>query len=279
MEDIMPEVIELWPGGTFGPEASSQTEQEYIFQEAEPSRCIRNVTLPTLTVFLPDPAVATGTGVVVCPGGGHHILMIDREGYDVARWLNEHGIAAFVLKYRVIATPKRDEEFIATMTQAVDYERALELTRPHSPLSIEDGRQAMRLVRQHAAEWGVAPERVGIMGFSAGGHVTAGVATQYDAESRPAFAAPIYGALWETIDVPADAPPLFIALSHDDLIAVDPAIRLYTAWQAAGHTAELHIYARGGHGYGMRKQGIPADRWIEHFYAWLRGERLVEAIR
>jgi acetyl esterase/lipase len=165
------------------------------------------------------------------------------------------------------------------MAQGTDYEKTLELTRPHSPLAIEDGRQALRLVRQHANEWGVAPERVGIMGFSAGGHVTVGVAMQYDAECRPAFAAPIYGALWEELDVPADAPPLFISLSHDDLIAVDPAIRLYTAWQAAGHSAELHIYARGGHGYGMDKRGIPADHWIERFGEWLRAEGLVEAVR
>src|SRR6266702_606686 len=131
-----------------------------------------------------------------------------------------------------------------------------ELTRQIGPLAIAGGQQAMKVVRQPASQWGLAPARIGMIGFSAGGRVTVGVALEHDAESRPNFAAPIYGALWEDLAVPADAPPLFIALANDDELAVDPGIALYCAWRAAGHPVELHIYAQGGHGFGMRKQGL-----------------------
>ena len=113
------------------------------------------------------------------------------------------------------------------------------------------------------------------MGFSAGGRVTAGVALEHDAQSRPDFAAPIYGALWEDITVPADAPPLFMALANDDELAVEPGLALYSAWRAAGHPVELHIYAQGGHGFGMRKQGLPADHWIDRFGEWLQVQGFV----
>jgi dienelactone hydrolase len=122
------------------------------------------------------------------------------------------------------------------------------------------------------------PDRIGIMGFSAGGSVTVGAALEYDADSRPDFAAPIYSAPREEISVPADAPPLFIAAAHDDAFAASACVPLYLAWSAAGRSAELHIYSRGGHGFGMHKQGLPADRWIEQFGEWLHAQGVLEPL-
>ena len=145
------------------------------------------------------------------------------------------------------------------------------VTQRIAPLAIADAdaKQAIKLVRQRAVEWGIATDQVGMMGFSAGARVTAGLALEYDAETRPNFAAPIYGALWDEIQVPTDAPPLFIALTSDDSLALQHCLNLYSAWQKAGHSAELHIYAEGGHGFGMRVQGLPVDHWIERFHEWL----------
>jgi acetyl esterase/lipase len=215
--------------------------------------------------------VATGTAVIICPGGAFHSLAIDHEGMDVARWLSVRGVAAFVLKYRLLQTEVRDEDFERQIQANLsDRNKMREVTKQIGPLAIADGQQAVKVVRQHASQWGLAPERIGMMGFSAGGRVTVGVALEHDAESRPNFAAPIYGALWEELAVPADAPPLFIALANDDELAVDPSIALYCAWRAAAHPVELHIYAQGGHGFGMRKQGLPTDHWIDRFGEWLQ---------
>ncbi len=268
----LPEIIPLWPHGAPGSEDWNQQEQEAILPSAEGIKVVRNVTVPTLTAFLPDPAVASGTAVIVCPGGAFHMLAFDHEGIDVAHWLSARGVAAFVLKYRLVQTAMSDEDFVKRMQSLAEPNKIKELTRPVEPLAIADGQQAMKVVRERAAGWGIAPDRIGMMGFSAGGRVTVGVALEHDAESLPNFAAPIYGALWEGITVPADAPPLFIALANDDELAVDPSLALYHAWRAAGHSVELHIYAQGGHGFGMRKQGLPVDRWIEQFGEWLAVE-------
>jgi acetyl esterase/lipase len=145
-----------------------------------------------------------------------------------------------------------------------------EEVRKISALAVADGRQAIKVVREHAAEWGVKPGRVGIMGFSAGGMVTTGVATGYDAASRPNFAAPVYGPVYRSVKVPRDAPPLFICCATDDaLVPPGDSISLYSSWNAAGKSAELHVYAKGNHGFGMSKQGLPCDTWIDRFGDWL----------
>lgn len=258
----------IWPGAAPGSEDWDWPEQETLSEPPNSIRMLRNITQPTLTPFLPDPAVATGTAVVVCPGGGHRILAIDHEGLDVARWLVTRGIAAFVLRYRLMRTPASDDEFLHPAPDGDrDAERAR--MRAQGALGIADGSQALRVVRERAAEWSLDPARVGILGFSAGGHVAAGAALSYDAASRPSFTAPIYGALWEDVQVPSDAPPLFTALATDDSIAVTPCLQLYSAWHAAGIPAEIHIYAAGGHGFGMFRQGLPSDSWIERFGEWL----------
>ncbi|HZR40045.1 MAG TPA: alpha/beta hydrolase [Ktedonobacteraceae bacterium] len=262
-----PEVIPLWPDGAPGTEDWSQQESEMILPLFNRPQIVRNVTQPTLTAYLPAPDVANGTAVIVCPGGGHHFLSIESEGLGVARWLNERGVAAFVLKYRIIPTAERNEDFIAQMQIFAQSDKPM---RTHNPIAVADGLQAIRIVRSRASEWGIDAERIGIVGFSAGGAVALGAATQYDVQSRPNFAAPIYAALWQELVVPADAPPLFLLVANDDPLIRDGSIPIYSAWKSAGISVELHIYAKGGHGFGMNKQGLPTDHWIERLSEWLQ---------
>ena len=147
-----------------------------------------------------------------------------------------------------------------------------------TPLVLADGQQAVRVVRRRAADWGLSPQRIGMMGFSAGGRVTESVALQHDADTRPDFAAVIYGAGKGGPPVPADAPPLFVLCADDDLMASPRSVRLYSDWKAAGHPVELHIYSKGGHGFGMTKQGLPTDSWIERFGDWLQTQGLLETL-
>ncbi|MBC8077549.1 MAG: alpha/beta hydrolase fold domain-containing protein, partial [Chloroflexales bacterium] len=229
-----PAVIALWPNGAPGSEDWTHEEQESPNVPPFDITVVRNVARPTLTAFLPAPGAATGAAAIVCPGGAFHFLAIDHEGYDVARWLNARGVAAFVLRYRLIPTPVPDDEFWREFDVAMaNDERMRVLMEQYGPLIMADGLQAVRVVRQRAAGWGVDQGRVGIMGFSAGGWVTVAAATQYDAASRPAFAAPIYAPPWGDIAVPADAPPVFIAVAHDDEFATTGSIPLYRAWQTA----------------------------------------------
>jgi acetyl esterase/lipase len=197
-------------------------------------------------------------------------LSIDNEGTEVAKWLAARGITAFVLKYRLAHTGEdATQEFLALFAEKAKLEEMLKKT---VPLSIADGIAAVAYVREHASDWGISPDRVGIVGFSAGGTITAAVGVHYTAESRPAFLAPIYPAASMLKDdrVPADAPPMFIAAASDDQFKLIPdSISLYNQWTAAGKSAELHIYAKGGHGFGMRKQGYPSDHWIDRFAEWL----------
>jgi acetyl esterase/lipase len=227
--------------------------------------------------YLPDPVVATGTAVIVCPGGVFHNLSIELEGTEVARWLCERGIAAFVLKYRVLQTEVRDEDLIKQLQKRFTNLRDLmEHMQQIEPLAIADGRQAIKVVRQRATEWGIARERIGILGFSSGSVVTMGATIQYDEESRPAFAASVYLALsGMNIAVPTDAPPLFLLAASDDPMSVGASLPLYSAWRDAGHQVELHLYAQGGHGFGMKKQGLPSDHWIDRFGEWLQGQRFL----
>jgi acetyl esterase/lipase len=270
-----------------GSESWTQTESE-LSSDWDGHRIVRNVVRPTLTAFLPDRQKANGTAVIVCPGGGFRFLAWEVEGTQVAEWLRARGVAAFVLKYRLLDTGS-EEEFRKSMQELlksilermknVDAGKRPVLSeemRKMNALAAADGRQAVRVVRERAAEWGVQPDRVGIMGFSAGGLVTTAVVTGYDAASRPSFAAPIYGPGFSSVKVPGDAPPLFVLCAGDDaLVPPGESIRLYSAWRAAGKSAELHVYARGGHGFGMRRQGLPCDGWIDRFGDWLGQQGLL----
>lgn len=260
-------VIPLYDGPAPGSENWTHSERETV-SNLWNTRIVFNVVRPTLTVFPPDPAMANGTAVIVCPGGAFFALSIDREGREVARWLADRGITAFVLKYRLVQC-ETDDPTRELMTRGpLDT-----VVAPVVKLAMNDGRTAVRVVRSRAAEWGVDPRRIGILGFSAGGTVAVAVAYNYDTESRPDFVAAIYPAYhWVPRErgVPKDAPPMFILAATDDPLRLAPqSIELYQDWTRAGHLAELHLYARGGHGFGMRKQNLPSDRWIERFAEWL----------
>ena len=263
-----PKIIPLWPGTPPGsPESWTQPEQEAVGPK-DTIRRVSNVTRPTLTVYVPQSG-ANGTAMIVCPGGGFRILAIDHEGHDVARWLNSLGVTAFVLKYRVMPTGDGTEQKPADMTDR---------RKTAMALGAADGQQAMRLVRSRAAEWGVAPDRIGIMGFSAGGYVTATVALGTDPAARPNFAAPIYALAPEEASPSAGAPPLFLVHADDDkgVPTLNNSVRLYSAWKKAQIPAELHIYSRGGHGFGMGKKGLPVDSWMDRLRDWLGAQNLLQ---
>jgi acetyl esterase/lipase len=236
-------------------------------------RYLRNVTVPTLTAYLPEPDAATGTGIVVVPGGALHILSIDNEGTWVAERLVERGIAAFVLHYRVVATPVPDEEFFALTARVFAEPTYLtDIGAAARPGAVEDGGSAVRLVRERAREWRVRADRVGMLGFSAGGFVAAATALDAEPDARPSFVAPIYPAVWGDVVAPDPAPPMFLAWASDDEVGdviVESALHLYDVWRRAGASVEAHAYATGGHGFGMTSRGTPSDRWFADFSDWL----------
>lgn len=260
-----PPVIPLWPSGAPGSEG--KTEPEVITERGKDgvhNRTVSRVHNPTLTVYLPARDKANGTAVVICPGGGHRLLAIDHEGYDVARRLNEMGVAAFVLKYRL------------AQTQGAGYKVDVH--------ALADARRAIRLVRSRAEEWGIDPKRVGLMGFSAGGELTALASTKFEPESagatdpidrlgtRPDFQVLIYpGGRPETLQITKDTPPTFLLVAADDRLS-ERTTAIFAALRKAGVPAELHVYARGGHGFGMHKINAPVARWTDRLEEWM-GDR------
>lgn len=228
----------------YTPEATNQ----HVKSPTE--KWVRNVRRPTLEIY--PAAKPNGTAIVVAPGGGFNILAIEHEGRDVARWLNKMGITAFVLRYRCGA--------------AVEPSREL-----RAQFAVEDGLLAMKTVRARAAEWKLDPKRIGVMGFSAGGYLTIGVATQFTAESRPDFAIPIYAVAPPGYAVPANAPPLFTAVAFDDNERMtSTATGLADSWKKAKIPAEVHIFPDGGHGFGMNKKGKSCDAWTDLLATWLK---------
>jgi acetyl esterase/lipase len=231
---------------------------------------LTNVAEPTLTVFRPDPGTSTGTAVIVCPGGGFHFLSMENEGVKVAEWLRARGITAFVLKYRVLqTTPEHMGRVIAESVKHIDEEMA-----PVFPLAMADARSALGYVRGHAVEFGILPTRLGVIGFSAGGMLAVSLAVTSPDGRGPDFVAPIYTHVNDMIRplvVPKSAPPAFIVMATDDDLGFAPeSTELYNAWIAAGRSAELHAYAKGGHGFAMLRRGLPVDTWPERFEDWLR---------
>ena len=261
------EVIRLYVGPAPGSESWKQEEQENT-KNLWQTRIVYNVVNPTLTVIKAAPAPANGTAVIICPGGAFYALSIDSEGFGVARWLAAKGVTCFVLKYRLVESKTQDPvQELTAHGPKLD-----EVVKPVIPLAMADGIAAVVYVRKHAADYGINPDRIGIIGFSAGGTVAASVAYNYTPESRPNFVAPIYLQYDWTIKhgVPADAPPIFILAATDDPLGLAPhSVSLYKDWTAAGKSAELHLFAQGGHGFGMRKQQLPTDRWIERFAEWM----------
>jgi len=258
-----PNAIPLNTGGVEG-----QTAQESWYKQwGDPF--VRNVSHATLTPFLPDPAKANGTAVIVAPGGGFRILSMGNEGWEVARALNEKGIAAFVLKYRLRPTTPDWAEFNNGNPLFAPSPAAPGAKPPASPvaLPLEDATAAFKLVRSRAKEWHVDPDRIGMMGFSAGAGTTM-AATLQSTENKPAFIAPIYGSQ-AAVQVPPDAPPLFDVLAADDPLFAKNDYGLISAWKTAGRPVEFHLYQNGGHGFGLGNPGKTSTGWFPQFILWL----------
>lgn len=259
-----PLVLPLWPGVPPGSEGRDGAEKVRITEAGE--HVVSGIHRPTLTVYLPDPAKATGAAVIVCPGGGHRELWMDHEGYAVAAWLADHGVAAIILKYRLAREPGS--------TYRVDRE------------ALADAQRAIRFVRVHAEEWNIDPSRVGIMGFSAGGEL-AGLAARLPGNrnpdaadpverpsDRPAFQALIYPGNAKAIEPAPGHPPAFLLCGYDDRPDISEGIaELYLRFKRAGIPAELHIYTGSGHGFGLRATNTgPVAAWPQRLLEWM-GER------
>lgn len=263
------EQVLLWPSGAPGSKGMTSPEVVQQPDQVKSFRRISNINRPSLLVFLPPKEKATGTGVIVAPGGGHQFLVIDREGYEVANWLNQRGIAAFILKYRLARSPG------SHYTVEGD--------------ALPDALRAIRTVRSRAAEWGVDPARLGFMGFSAGGEVAALAETRFDAgndsaadpidrlRSRPDFAIVVYpGFKHCSITVPKNAPPTFLVCADDDASHVTATVELYSGLEQQGVSSEMHIYSRGGHGFGLRDVHAPVSTWPDRLSDWMADRKLIK---
>jgi acetyl esterase/lipase len=232
----------------------------------------RNVTVATLTPFLPDPARATGTAVIVAPGGGFRTLSMENEGWDVARALAARGVAAFVLKYRLIQTPQDMPGFERSMRDMFSGTARPPRRTPDQAMAdlapqIADARAAFALIRRRAREWQVDPGRIGMVGFSAGAMLT--MATTLEGQDeKPAFIGIVYGPL-APVTVPADAPPMFVALAADDPLFGNGGFGLIDSWRAAKRPVEFHLYEQGGHGFGMYKKETTSTGWFDAFVRWM----------
>jgi acetyl esterase/lipase len=254
--------VDLWPGAAPGSEKWTYVEKSIPSSPFGPA--VANVVKPALVAFLPEKSKATGTGIIIAPGGAFIRLAIDQEGRDVARWLQSKGIAAFVLKYRLM-------EDRPGMPSMQDMDSA-------SKYAVADGIQALKVLRQHAAEWGVSPDKIGFMGFSAGATVAAATLLDPDAAARPKFGALLYGGPFGgPPSLPAQLPPLFLAWAQDDPISANTVVKLYDALMTAGQKPEAHAFAAGGHGFGLKKQGSSSDHWIDELYFWLESRGLAKA--
>jgi acetyl esterase/lipase len=264
-----PPVVPLWPGVAPGEKADAAPESRDPAKPNDDTIRVTNVTKPTMTIFRAPADKATGAAVLVFPGGGYRILAWNKEGTEVAEWLNSLGVTAFVVKYRVPAHDGR-EKWAAPL---------------------QDAQRAMGLVRQHAAEWGIDPARVGVLGFSAGGHLAAALSTNFDKRTydpvdaadqlscRPDFAVLIYpggvvvrneSKLAPEIKVTAQTPRAFIAMAEDDPVRVENALSYFLALKGAKVPAEMHLYPTGGHGYGLRPSKHAVSTWPQRAAEWLK---------
>lgn len=263
------EVITLWPGQAPG-EVAGEVGEEKLMEPLKDQRRVRrlaNVTKPTVTVHPAKGENRSGAAVLICPGGAYNILADEHEGTMVADWLNGLGITAFVLRYRV---PRRKG-------------------KPMYEAPLQDAQRALRLVRQNAAKWQVNPDKIAVLGFSAGGHLAAMTSTAFDREmykavddadkisARPDLSILIYpaylaekGKLVDELKVTKSAPPAFMAHATDDPVTPESSVYYYLALKGLGIPAEMHIYTKGGHGYGMVDNGLPTNQWPARCAEWLK---------
>lgn len=282
---VDPIVVDLWPGPAPGDIGIGGAENSRIFPSTivGPTRLITNVTKPSLTIYRPPQEKNTGTAMVICPGGGYHDLFWELEGEEVAAWLNSVGMAGIILKYRV---PRRAGD--------------VKGEPPLGPLL--DAQRAVSLVRSRAAEWDIDPNRIGIVGFSAGGHLAFATATRFGKRTyepvdaidtvscRPNFAVLCYSGylkardrdeVWPGLEIPAETPPIFLAHASDDSTKIkgsepDNSAVMYLALKRAGVPAELHIFANGSHDFGVRTDAKLASSWMTLCLKWLRNFELLK---
>ena len=267
-----PLTMDVWPGaapgekGQIGPEKSDQKGSITL---------VTNVTKPTLTVYRPAKVIDTGASVVICPGGGYAVLAWDLEGTDVAHWLNSIGVTGIILKYRV---PQRPD-------------------LPRWQLPLQDAQRAISIVRSKAKEWNLDPDRIGLLGFSAGGNLTGVACTQYEQRAypeiddvdkiscKPDFGVLVYPAwlnkdgtveLIPEVKVNKQTPPCFFAHASDDPISSESSIAMYLALKHAGVPAEMHLYATGGHGFGLRPTDKPCSTWPARCADWMKSQGLLK---
>ena len=259
-----PAEILLWPNGAPGSEGKSA--KELIERGTNGEKKVSSIHNPSLTPYLPSKEKASGAAVIVIPGGAHRYLAIDHEGYNVAQWLSDHGVAAFVLKYRLARE--------TNSTYKIEVE------------ALADTQRAIRFVRSRAAEWKINPARVGVLGFSAGGELAALAARRPDEgkenssdaiekqSSRPDFQALIYPGSSRKVEATKDSPPVFLACAYNDRPDISEGLaEAYLKFKKANVPAELHIYSMGGHGFGVRATNRNAvGSWLERFHDWL-GDR------
>jgi acetyl esterase/lipase len=262
------EPIKLWPKGAPGAEGSVTPETVRLTPDGE--HVLSNIQEPSIIPYLPGKAAATGAAVIVAPGGGHSELWMDHEGYAVAEWLSDHGVAAFVLKYRL--AKQKNSTYTVEDTELGDMQRAI------------------RTVRSRSTEWGVDPARIGVMGFSAGGELAALASTRYDegtpssddpverASSKPDFQALLYPAIPHDRKLTADTPRAFLACGGNDRPDISQGLpELYLALTRLHVSAELHIYAGVGHGFGVRKTNpAPVSGWTSLFLEWMNAQGLLK---
>jgi acetyl esterase/lipase len=261
-----PDAVTLDTGALPGATAPEAWHRQYG------SAFARNIIVATLTPFLPDPALATGAAVIVAPGGGFRTLSMENEGWDVARALAARGVAAFVLKYRLNQTPADMAGFERSMREMFSGTARPPRMSPDQAMAglapqIADARAAFALIRARAAQWRIDPDRIGMVGFSAGAMLT--MATTLNApDARPAFIGNIYGPL-APVTVPADAPPMFVALAADDPLFGNGGFDLIQSWRTARRPVEFHLYEQGGHGFGMYPKETTSTGWFDAFVRWI----------
>ncbi|MEO7217342.1 MAG: alpha/beta hydrolase [Gemmatimonadaceae bacterium] len=253
--------LNIWPGVAPGSEHWTWSEKvipNVVDHGTHLGTIIQDVVTPTLTAYLPTPDNATGTGIIIAPGGACIALVMDREGRDIASRLQQKGIAAFVLKYRLM------HKLQDGMPKDLDEDEACKWGNA-------DAIQALKVVREHAAEWHISPRKVGILGFSAGGMLASEAVVQKDAATRPAFAGLIYGAPFSSMpQVPEDLPPIFMAWAQDDATAGYAMVRFYAALLKNDNSPEAHIYVTGGHGFAIPNPATTSAHWFNEFYWWLQ---------
>jgi acetyl esterase/lipase len=285
--DAKPLVVELWPDkvpdetDAIGAEKvvmSPKLDRKQV-EVTESTKMITNVTKPTITICRPAKDKDTGAAVVICPGGGYWNLYWELEGEEVAAWLNSLGVTGIILKYRV---PRRPDEVKGEPAR-----------RP-----LQDAQRAVSLVRSRAKEWGIDPKRIGMVGFSAGGHLAVATATSFDKRSyepsddidkiscRPDFAILVYSGYLKAKDtdelapglrIPKETPPIFLAHGGDDIISSpEHSVVMYLALKRAGVPAELHIYATATDDFGVRPSDRPCSTWTQSCAAWLREQGFVK---